>query len=454
MDKRDLFFSCKTGDLSRIQYLVEEKDVNLHVRDKWGGTPLYYACLCGHYEVVLYLLQNGVQCDANTFDGERCLYGALTDNIRHLLRNFKIISAITMRRDHYDEFLRRVFEVSDYSDVHFIVQNEKILAHRSILACRSTYFQNFFTNKSKDITQIDFTELNMSPFIFKSLMQYLYMGQMTINKKITKAFITVADYFNMASLVSEINRILSSRKKMSVLYVQPSPLPQQDFMKLFRASLPAELKNEGTTEETLFVDLHIKVDNYIFLCHKVFVCGRCTYLKALVTDHFAEASVFNDGEIQVITLHNIDPFVFIAALQYIYTDTSDLLPGNVYDVLCLADLFILPGLKKLCESVIQENLATDNIISVIKLVRLYSLPRLEDHCTEFMAEHLEEIIDLPDFVTLIIDDANEIHNREEIDTISIIDDIRYHIDKSEKVSNCFQKHALITKLLENLKLEA
>ncbi|XP_008566708.1 PREDICTED: BTB/POZ domain-containing protein At2g04740-like [Galeopterus variegatus] len=41
------------------RYLLEQRDVEVNVRDKWDSTPLYYACLCGHEELVLYLLANG-----------------------------------------------------------------------------------------------------------------------------------------------------------------------------------------------------------------------------------------------------------------------------------------------------------------------------------------------------------------------------------------------------------
>ena len=67
----------------------------------------YYACLCGHAELVEYLLEVGARCEANTFDGERCLYGALTDEIRRVLLRRHAVTRHTMRRDVYQEFLRR-----------------------------------------------------------------------------------------------------------------------------------------------------------------------------------------------------------------------------------------------------------------------------------------------------------------------------------------------------------
>lgn len=106
MDASDLFSSCRKGDVSRVRYLVEQRDVELNIRDNWDSTPLYYACLCGHEELVQYLLANGAKCEANTFDGERCLYGALSDSIRRLLKEYKRITAKTMQRDYYEQFLQ------------------------------------------------------------------------------------------------------------------------------------------------------------------------------------------------------------------------------------------------------------------------------------------------------------------------------------------------------------
>lgn len=64
----------------------------------------YYACLCGHEELADYLLENGARCEAQTFDGERILYGALTNQIRNKLRNYNLRVA---SRDDYIEFLRK-----------------------------------------------------------------------------------------------------------------------------------------------------------------------------------------------------------------------------------------------------------------------------------------------------------------------------------------------------------
>ena len=67
----------------------------------------YYACLCGHVELVEYLLDSGARCEAQTFDGERILYGALTNEIRNKLKNYKVVTSHIVIRDEYEEFLRK-----------------------------------------------------------------------------------------------------------------------------------------------------------------------------------------------------------------------------------------------------------------------------------------------------------------------------------------------------------
>ncbi len=76
------------------------------------SSPLFYACLAGHEEIVRYLLEKGTnlhiakwvillilsetmwlgaRCEAGTFDGERCMYAALTREIKMLLKQSHIL---------------------------------------------------------------------------------------------------------------------------------------------------------------------------------------------------------------------------------------------------------------------------------------------------------------------------------------------------------------------------
>lgn len=66
-------------------------------------------------------------------------------------------------------------------------------------------------------------------------------------------------------------------------------------------------------------------------------------------------------------------------------------PENVYDVLCVADMYLLPGLKRLCGKTLAKTLCEDNVLHIWRMAKLFCLSRLEDQCTEFMAKIIERV---------------------------------------------------------------
>ncbi|KAG1714138.1 Ankyrin repeat and BTB/POZ domain-containing protein 1 [Nymphon striatum] len=169
-----LILSCKRGDLTSVKHLVEQREINLNFRDKWDSTPLYYACLCGHTEIVQYLLENGARCEAYTFDGERCVYGALNNEIRNLLRNFKMV--VSNSSDLYVGFLKRIMETHEYSDFKFVVHGKEIYVHRCILSARSNYFNEMFHNKWLHRTVVHINNQLVKPSAFNAILRYIYTG--------------------------------------------------------------------------------------------------------------------------------------------------------------------------------------------------------------------------------------------------------------------------------------
>ncbi|KAG9339658.1 hypothetical protein JZ751_023304 [Albula glossodonta] len=522
MDAYDLFTSCRKGDISRVRYLVEQRDVELNVRDKWDSTPLYYACLCGHEELVQYLLANGAKCEVNTFDGERCLYGALSDPIRRLLKEYKRITAKAMQRDYYDHFLQSLLEQGYYSDVMFLVHGESFSAHRCILSARSEYFSEMFQTKWKGKSIIALKHPLINSAAFGAILQYFYTGRFDIDLNYVEDCKRLAKQCKINDLIEELeskskqaHEFVSSKPgtcvKVLTLEPQSNRQLQEEMAILADCALPAELRVgfgelpfDRTDNFPSYPDICFRVEGYDFLCHKVFFCGRSDYFRALLEDHFSEGEMLPSQPCTpVLTLHNIPHDIFIRVLYYIYSDDTEVshnlqserirqqagpphglcpngriapwhcqhcshLPAlpplapqlseeNVQDVLCVADMYLLPGLKRLCGKALARTLCEENVLQLWKTARLFRLSRLEDQCTELMAKIIEKLVEKEEFVEMIQEDAQAVEARQETDSIPLVDDIRYHIASNVQtysaIEEASQRLAALEQLLSGIGLE-
>lgn len=108
---------------------------------KWLTCDMPKASLCGHYEVVQYLLESGALCKRDTFQGERCLYNALNNRIRKLLLSYdyhKSADPLQPFASHITSLLTRDFPRT--SDIILESGNESFHLHKFILASRCPYF--------------------------------------------------------------------------------------------------------------------------------------------------------------------------------------------------------------------------------------------------------------------------------------------------------------------------
>jgi ankyrin repeat protein len=64
----DLIDAAKQGDLQRVKGILDTHDGLANLRDDSGATPLHYAALNGHREIVHVLLQRGA--DINCTDSQ------------------------------------------------------------------------------------------------------------------------------------------------------------------------------------------------------------------------------------------------------------------------------------------------------------------------------------------------------------------------------------------------
>lgn len=70
---------------------------------------------------------------------------------------------------------------------------------------------------------------------------------------------------------------------------------------------------------------------------------------------------------------------------------TQLTADNVFDVLFMADMYLLPGLKRICGKSLAQAVCKDNVVQMWKVAKLFQLSRLEDYCTEYMAKIIDQV---------------------------------------------------------------
>ena len=411
----------------------------MNVRDIWDSTPLYYACLCGHLELVEYLLENGARCDASSFDGERCLYGALTDQIRKILKEFSVLSSTLKRREPFDEFLRRLMEEAAEADVTFNVRGITVNTHRFLLATRSQYFNDQFRTRWKDKDFIYIGNKMVDPDVFVKIIEYLYTGKMKILVSQCEDAIRLCKQCKLFDLREEIadsfikaDSFVESKRGVRILHVQVETSAsndrlRRDLQSLARTTLPndpwSDLPFENSSEA--YSDLIFRVQGSYFRCHKAMFSARSDYFRALIEDHFKESSIDEQSKVTVININDVQPDIFSLIVAHVYSNGQDLEPNNVYDVLEAAEMFLLPELKRQCGVFLADYLDSTNVVDLCRTARLFDIPRLEHACVSFMARNVEDMVSDEKFALLVKEDAENVKNRQATDSIDIIDEMRF-----------------------------
>lgn len=178
-DFRLLCEACRRGDLRIVQEHIS-KGVNVNSRDQYDYTPLILASLCGHFELVQMLLEQGAKCERDTFQGERCLYNALNDRIRNLLLSYdysKSTDPLQPLAGHITSLLTR--ESPQTADIVLHTAETSFRLHKFVLSARSPYFRNKF--REKPDTRSWKLSSNIPADSFESCVRYLYFGEASIS---------------------------------------------------------------------------------------------------------------------------------------------------------------------------------------------------------------------------------------------------------------------------------
>ena len=109
-----------------------------------------------------------------------------------------------------------------------------------------------------------------------------------------------------------------------------------------------------------YSDVLFRLDDGVVHAHKMILSNRCEFFAAMFRSGMRETI---EGE---ITLPNVSKKVFLALMEYVYTDSVVMEVDVAVDLFKLADIYGLERLTNICVSVVKRNLNTLNATSILQ----------------------------------------------------------------------------------------
>lgn len=171
----DFLEACRRGDLATCQQMISD-GININARDQFDYTPLIIASLCGHYDLCRLLLESGALAERNTFQGERCVYGALNDKIRNLLLQYDFSTSMDPLQpwfSHIQSLMSRTRPST--SDITLTASATSFHLHKFLLSARSPYFRKRLDD-SPDTSSWKLPD-KIPIESSRNVLRYLYLGE-------------------------------------------------------------------------------------------------------------------------------------------------------------------------------------------------------------------------------------------------------------------------------------
>lgn len=132
--------------------------------------------------------------------------------------------------------------------------------------------------------------------------------------------------------------------------------------------------------------------------HRCILSGRCEVFKAMFVDHIQKNGPIEKDVPFVLSDMTVE--VFLAMMEFIYTNSVALSPKIAIDVLATALEYGLDDLKHLCEDYLVTTLDSTNACDRIQAAQTYRLDGLKQKTLEYIEANTKAVFDTKAFEEL------------------------------------------------------
>lgn len=520
---QDLLVACRIGDTDTVDSLTLIPKIDVNQVDEWDYSPLVLASLCGHLSVVELLLARGAVCDRDTFQGARCIYGALNDEIRTLLWSYDITTRVVDTQPflaHISRLLAPAFTLLSARDLAIVFphaanhDHRHFVVNRFLLAARSPYFRrNLLPGGSWHAKSVVVMPEVSDADSFKPIVDYIYLRTDLLPlESPPDQFRLFAKKLQLTALVDAMEKMPKDRKAQArakqqalMTFVDVAKSDLEAFLKsqifdnarqvvleedvnfedidapsLLDPSIHDELLKSSAISDIVMSSIDIDSGSVKYYPVHRAVLARSEFYSTMLRSEMFQNSyeeaplveandIVGDRPIDRMRLETSH----VPVLQALLSTTKPQVTEIILLFLYYDDVLNIPSnlsveLLFAAEELLIERLKTMSALSITSLVEkfdynsLVALPdatgydvcdlveiswqtrcdRLEQHMTKLIAHNIQEIcnnVSLRErLLELIRKSAHRILERQDTDTIELVDDIRYYMAKKYLVYDEFQ----------------
>lgn len=491
----DLLLACRAGDTDTVDALTLTLEVDVNRVDEWDYSPLILALICGHLKVVELLLARGAVCDRDTFQGARCIYGALTDEIKTLLLSYDITKTVDDKQPflaHMAQLVTPAYALLAARDVALRADGAVFVVNRFLLAARSRYFAELMAGAWRHRSAVDLAGVAAADAA--AVVDHIYL------RPATSGLAQLASVAQKVGL-EDLAPAAAPAQQQQLQHVARAKDDMRRFLRLHvvanahRLELQEEIDFEDIEPEPLLAAaakrrlLHcsahpdailsfIDVDDgavVYYPVHRAMLARSEFYAQMFRSQLFRAASseppyadvagerVVDRPRLGPAHLPVLQPLlsttnrhVMEAVLQYLYYDDVTPIPAHLgVELLYVAEELHIDRLKTMSALVLTSVVQDFDYASLGRLVDAtgYSAAelvevawdtrseRLEQHMAKLLAHNVERLCQSEllraQLVLLIRKSARRILSRHDTDTIELVDDMRYYLAKKYAVYDDF-----------------
>jgi len=92
-----------------------------------------------------------------------------------------------------------------------------------------------------------------------------------------------------------------------------------------------------------------------------------------------------------IPINNVSKQVFLAVLEFLYTDEMEIKLEMAMDLFVAADQFGVERLKKMCEKTILLSITVESAASILQAADMHNARSLRQRCLDFILRHFDSV---------------------------------------------------------------